>query len=109
MISPLGIDQAARSFLAQNGPPGCTSSTCKPAAPCLYKRIPALRFFIFLFKHTSYSGAHFYILYRHKRRSLWPTQMVKLSPIAGITYFLSTTPTTLVATGCPRSNGLYST
>ena len=28
--SPLGIDHAPRSFLAQNGPPGCTSSTSGP-------------------------------------------------------------------------------
>src|SRR5215208_5962438 len=41
--SPFGIDQAPRSFLAQNGPPGCTSSTSTPFTPRRYIRMPALR------------------------------------------------------------------
>ena len=41
--SPFGSDQAPRSFFAQNGPPGCTSSTSKPAGDRRYMRIPALR------------------------------------------------------------------
>src|SRR5262245_7993735 len=42
--SPFGIDQAPRSFLAQNGPPGCTSRSSRPCAPRRYIRMPALRF-----------------------------------------------------------------
>ena len=41
--SPLGIDHTPRSFLAQNGPPGCTSSTSRPPSPTRYSTMPALR------------------------------------------------------------------
>ena len=41
--SPLGIDQECSSFLAQNGPPGCTSSTSiSPAAFRRWSMRPAL-------------------------------------------------------------------
>src|SRR6202012_932775 len=39
---PLGIDQAPMSFLAQNGPPGCTRSTLKPLDTQRKSTIPAL-------------------------------------------------------------------
>src|SRR4051812_36809067 len=41
--SPLGIDLAPRSFLAQNGPPGCTSSTSGPRSATRCSTMPALR------------------------------------------------------------------
>src|SRR5262249_13966007 len=44
-ISPLGMVHAPRSFLAKNGPPGCTSST-STAGPALRRKSsrPALSF-----------------------------------------------------------------
>jgi len=41
--SPFGIDQAPRSFLAQNGPPGWTSSTEMSGPARRYIKRPALR------------------------------------------------------------------
>ena len=41
--SPFGIDQAPKSFLAQNGPPGCTSRSSSASASPRYIRMPALR------------------------------------------------------------------
>ena len=41
--SPFGIDHAASSFRAQNGPPMCPRSTSGPAGPPRCNRIPALR------------------------------------------------------------------
>ena len=40
-IRPLGMDQAAASFPAQNGPPGCTSSSSRPDGRARCSRIPA--------------------------------------------------------------------
>jgi len=42
--SPFGIDQAPRSFPAQNGPPGWTSSTASRPPDPRYISSPALRF-----------------------------------------------------------------
>ncbi len=42
--SPLGIDQAPRSRLLQNGPPGWIRSTCSSTAVRLNIRMPALFF-----------------------------------------------------------------
>src|SRR5579885_434490 len=42
--SPLGMDHAARSFFAQNGPPGCASKTSRRFLRRRYSNKPALRF-----------------------------------------------------------------
>src|SRR5215472_19284723 len=42
--SPLGIDQAPRSFFAQNGPPGCTRNTSSFRSRNLCIKRPALVF-----------------------------------------------------------------
>src|SRR5208283_1038650 len=44
--SPLGMDQAPRSFLSQYGPPMWTRNTSRSPSSSLYKRRPALRFSI---------------------------------------------------------------
>src|SRR6266545_16167 len=58
--SPLGIDQAPRSFLAQNGPPGWTRSTSTSSPPRRYSRMPALILGIRTPSLDLHTGVRFY-------------------------------------------------
>src|SRR5215467_1146658 len=42
VMIPFGIDHAPSSFLAQNGPPGCTRKTSRPLPERRYIKSPAL-------------------------------------------------------------------
>src|SRR5206468_7080038 len=55
--SPLGIDQAPSSFLAQKGPPGCTRKTSRTPAFLRYNSSPADR------KSTRLNSSHDQISY----------------------------------------------
>src|SRR5580704_13744652 len=55
---PLGIDHAPSSFFAQNGPPGWTSITSRPAGRRRNNKIPALSFGIVVVPGSASAASH---------------------------------------------------